>query len=295
MNMKNFLQSMLILTLLLIFKSFAYAQENGDSSSPSTSSQSSTDPRYINGYNDGLAEGMAFCKTNPRACGISLYATSGRSEEEIIDETIAHCQEEPASCEIEVNLNTDGSTEAGKKECREDPASCNIDTETYLEEGRQQCRDDPASCNIDTEAYLEEGRQQCSNDPASCDINTASYIEQGRQQCINDPPSCGINVNQNLAEAIQETKAQCQIDPNSCGIEINNCPTPNPEECDPVTVHGFFSLSEGKLHLPAVDVPTAFDGTVTSYQVEMKQIPGQPDKPFLFSVINILPIEEESK
>jgi hypothetical protein len=287
MNMKKFGQRVLILTLLLAFN--VDAQEEGDSGSPSTN----TDPKYTLGYNDGLAEGMEFCKNNPRACGISLYATSGRSEEEIIEETITQCQDDPASCEIEVNLNTDGSTEEGKEQCQQDPASCNIDTQTYIEQGQQQCRDDPESCNIDMEAYLEQSLQQCRNDPASCGINTDSYIEQGRQQCIDNPSSCGINVNANLADAIQETKAQCQKDPNSCGIEINDCTASPPQSCDPITVHGFFSLTEGQLHLPAVDVPTAFDGTVTSYQVEMKQIPGQPDKPFLFSVTSILPLEEE--
>ncbi len=255
--MNKIYQSLLILTALFAFNPVAYAEENTDSSSspdgssPSTSEPPDTDARYTNGYNDGLAAGMELCKKSPRACGISLYATSGRSEDEIKQETVAQCQDDPASCEIEVNLNTDGSTE--------------------------------------------EGRQQCLNNPADCDIeinqNTDGSTEEGRQQCLNDPLSCGISVNPNLNEAIQETKAQCQRDPASCGIEVN-CPTPPDKPDGSTCAHSFFSLSEGQLYLPAVDVPTAFDGTVTTYKVQLKQMPGSTEEPFLFSVTNAVPTDE---
>ncbi|HDN25850.1 MAG TPA: hypothetical protein ENG03_01885 [Thioploca sp.] len=281
--MNKIYQSLLILTALFAFNPVAYAEENTDSSSspdgssPSTSEPPDTDARYTNGYNDGLAAGMELCKKSPRACGISLYATSGRSEDEIKQETVAQCQDDPASCEIEVNLNTDGSTEEGRQQCLNNPADCDIEI------------------NQNTDGSTEEGRQQCLNNPADCDIeinqNTDGSTEEGRQQCLNDPLSCGISVNPNLNEAIQETKAQCQRDPASCGIEVN-CPTPPDKPDGSTCAHSFFSLSEGQLYLPAVDVPTAFDGTVTTYKVQLKQMPGSTEEPFLFSVTNAVPTDE---
>ncbi|RKZ92814.1 MAG: hypothetical protein DRR19_03100 [Candidatus Parabeggiatoa sp. nov. 1] len=255
--MKKIYPTLLILTVWITFNPLGYAQEFPP--------PSSTDPQYVNGYYAGTEVGMAFCRNNPSACGISRYLPNGVSDEDIKNETMAQCQKDPSACEI--------------------------DTDAYIKEGQQQCLNDPASCQIDTAAYTEAGRQQCQNDPASCDIeanlDTTACIEEGRQQCRNDPPSCGISINPDINNAIQETKAQCQTNPASCGIDMANCPTTPGSSCGSST-NALFSLSDGNLHLPAVEVPTGFDGSVTTYQVQMKIISGR--EPLSFSVTSAVPL-----
>jgi len=281
--MKKIYPTLLILTVWITFNPLGYAQEFPP--------PSSTDPQYVNGYYAGTEVGMAFCRNNPSACGISRYLPNGVSDEDIKNETMAQCQKDPSACEID----TDAYIKEGQQQCLNDPASCQIDTAAYTEAGRQQCQNDPASCdievNLDTTACIEEGRQQCRNDPASCGIevnlDTTACIEEGRQQCRNDPPSCGISINPDINNAIQETKAQCQTNPASCGIDMANCPTTPGSSCGSST-NALFSLSDGNLHLPAVEVPTGFDGSVTTYQVQMKIISGR--EPLSFSVTSAVPL-----
>ncbi len=283
---------------------------------------------YDNGYNAGLAEGMALCKKSPGACGISSTLNTERTEEEIkeecrsypescgikrgpnddgsIQDGIAQCQNDPQSCGIEINQNTDGSTTQGIAQCQNDPKSCGIETNQNTDgstsQGIAQCQNDPKSCGLEinqnTDGSTLEGITQCQNDPSSCGItitqNTDGSTIEGIRQCQNDPLSCEIIVNPNLNKIIQETKAQCQREPASCGIDINNCPTSVPDQpASLVKVHGFFSLSDGKLYLPAVDVPTALDGTVTTYEIELKIIPGR--EPLSFVITKGAPIEGQSK
>jgi len=92
------------------------------------SSTLSNNPIYINGYNQGFAEGMALCQKSPRACGISINATIGGITEEEIK---ADCRLDPASCGIETE-NAEGSAEEGIAQCQNDPKSCGIDVEQNI-------------------------------------------------------------------------------------------------------------------------------------------------------------------
>jgi hypothetical protein len=297
-------------------------------SGEATTPDASSNANYTNGYNTGLAEGMALCKKSPGACGISNTLNTERTEEEIKEECrnypescgikrgpnndgstqegIVQCQNDPESCGITITQNTDGSTSEGIAQCQNDPSSCGIEvnqnTDGSTSEGIAQCQNDPSSCGIqfnqNTDGSTLEGITQCQNDPSSCGItinqNTDGSTIAGIQQCQNDPLSCEIIVNPNLNKIIEETKAQCQREPASCGIDINNCPSSGSDQpTGLVNVHGFFSLSDGKLYLPAVDVPTALDGTVTSYELELKIIPGR--EPLSFVIVDFAPIEGQSQ
>jgi len=312
-----------------ILISFVNAQENSNLSSasdqcPNLPAVSNTSPLYTNGYYAGLDAGMDFCEKCPRACGaISPTAEIDvRTEQEIREECrlsplscgiktenidgstedgIKQCMDDPQSCEIEVDSNTDGSTAEGIAQCKNDPASCDIEVDSNTDgstaEGMAQCQNDPASCDIEvnfnTDGSIAEGIAKCQNDPASCgitiDFNTDGSTQAGIAKCQEDPLSCGIQVNPNATKAFQEAKNQCQRNPPSCGIDITNCPTISEQNCVPIMVHGFFSLSHGDLYLPAVDVPTALDGTVTTYQVDMKIISGR--EPLSFSVEKVVPLD----
>ncbi|EDN69771.1 secreted protein [Beggiatoa sp. PS] len=299
------------------------SDENSDPSQVPT--PSSNDPKFANGFYEALDKTMAFCRATPAACGITSDPNTDVALEETIkelcrkfptscgiktenldgstEEGIATCQENPADCGIEIDQNTDGSTQQGIEKCQKNPADCDIvvdpNDDGSTEKGITLCQENPADCdikvNLNKDGSTEEGIEQCQKNPTDCgievDTNTDGSTEEGIRQCQDDPFSCGILVNPNINELIKETKAQCQINPASCGIDGNTCPTNLPElSGDPILIHGFFSLSNGNLYLPAVDVPTAFDGTVTTYEVEMKMIPGYD--PLSFSVINAVPIEE---
>jgi hypothetical protein len=271
---------------------------SSDSSSTSSPTSSLTNnPLYTNGYSKGFAEGKALCQKSPRACGLSLNAPAGssRSEEEIK----AECQIDPASCGIETG-NSDGSAETyiaqGIAQCQKDPQCCEIaidkNTTCSTQACTDICRNKPSDCGINITGTLEEGIQQCQNDPSSCGIiqNADGSLEKGIQQCQNDPSSCGIIVSSSVNDAVREIKAQCQKNPAICGIEVNSSTSPSDDSCTSVIVHGSFSLNDGRLFLPAVDVPTAFDGTVTTFEIEMEIIPGR--EPLSFTIINVVPVEK---
>jgi hypothetical protein len=116
--------------------------------------------------------------------------------------------------------------------------------------------------------------------------NIDGSTEQGIAQCRRDPLSCGIDIDPNLNNVIKETIAQCQNNPTFCGIDLTQCPTPNQTKI----IRGFFSLSDGSLHLPAIDVPNVFNNNVISYEVEMKIVPGR--EPLSFSITSAIPLEE---
>jgi hypothetical protein len=78
--------------------------------------------------------------------------------------------------------------------------------------------------------------------------------------------------------------AQCRNNPGFCGISLSNCPASTNK-----VVHGFFSLSEGSLYLPAIDVPNIFNSTVITYQVQMKLIAGR--EPLSFAITSAVPVE----
>jgi hypothetical protein len=299
------------------------SSENTDPSQVPT--PSSNDPKFANGFYEALDKTMAFCRAKPAACGIISDPNTDSALEDTIkeqcrqfptscgiktenldgstEEGIAICQENPAECGIDVDQNTDGSTQQGIEKCQENPADCDIvvdpNDDGSTEAGIALCQENPADCdievNLNKDGSTNEGIEQCQTNPADCGIevnaNTDGSTEEGIKQCQDDPLSCDILVNPNINELIKETRAQCQANPASCGIEGNSCSTDAPElSGDPILIHGFFSLSNGNLYLPAVDVPTAFDGTVTTYEVEMKLIPGY--EPLSFSVTNAVPIEE---
>lgn len=270
---------------------------SSDSSSTSSPTDSLTNnPIYTNGYSKGFAEGKALCQKSPRACGLSLNAPAGsRSEEEIK----AECQIDPASCGIETG-NSNDSAEAyiaqGVAQCQKDPQCCEIAIDKNTSCSTQACTDicqnDPSDCGINIIGTLEEGIQQCQNDPSSCGItqNADGSLEKGIQQCQNDPASCGIIVSNSVNNAVQEIKAQCQKNPAICGINESGSTSTSDDSCTSVIVHGSFSLNDGKLFLPAVDVPTAFDGTVTTFEIEMEIISGR--EPLSFTIINAVPVEK---
>jgi hypothetical protein len=266
---------------------------SSDSSSASSPTSSLTNnPLYTNGYSKGFAEGKTLCQKSPRACGLSLNAPAGsRSEEDIK----AECRIDPASCGIETG-NYDDSAEAyiaqGIAQCQTDPQCCEGNTTCSTQACTDICQTSPSDCGINITGTLEEGIQQCQNDPSSCGItqNAEGELETGIQQCQNDPSSCGIIVSNSVNDAVQEIKAQCQKNPAICGIEVNGSTSTSDDSCTSVFVHGSFSLNDGKLFLPAVDVPTAFDGTVTTFEIEMEIISGR--EPLSFTIINAVPVEK---
>lgn len=235
-----------------------------ETTQPSTTT--SSDTSHSQEYYDGLKDGMNLCSKTPRACGISLSSddTNPDLEQQIKDQ----CKQFPASCGIKVGPNTDGSTEEGIEQCRQDPQSCQIESK---QDGITQCQTNPTTCGI------------------TVNNNTDGSTQEGIAQCQKNPNSCGIQVDPNLSQVIQETIAQCRHNPTFCGIDTTQCTSPS----NPVNsqlVHGFFSLTEGSLYLPAIDVPNIFDGSVTSYEVQMKIIPGR--EPLSFTVIQVAPIEK---
>lgn len=324
--MKFLQQSGLILILWLAFHSFSYTQENNDSISSWVPSPSNNEPIFRDGFYEAVEKTMFFCKTAPSECDIITNSSNNNLTEE---EVKAKCRQNPDSCGIKLGPNDDGSTEEGIKQCQNDPASCNItvnqNQDGFIAEGIKQCQNDPAFCQIEIDqnqdgsiaegiaqcqndpvsCHIErnqnqdgstaDGIVQCQNDPSSCDItiyyNLDGSNQEGIKQCQNDPLSCGIPANPNLNEIIATTKAQCQANPASCGIDVNNCSVTTPEQsCGPIIVHSFFSLEDGSLSIPAVDVLTAFDGTITTYEVKMKLISGF--EPLSFSILSIVPIQK---
>jgi hypothetical protein len=303
-------------TTILWAVTFPVLSEENTQSSTTTSADTSHSQEYY----DGLKDGMNLCSKTPRACGISLSSddTNPDLEQQIKDQ----CKQFPASCGIKVGPNTDGSTEEGIEQCRQDPTTCEIELnpdkdefiQAGIEQGVAKCQADPSSCEIagNEDGSTEEGIEQCRQDPQACQIeskqdgitqcqtnpttcginvnnNTDGSTQEGIAQCQKNPNSCGIQVDPNLSQVIQETIAQCRHNPTFCGIDTTQCTSPS----NPVNsqlVHGFFSLTEGSLYLPAIDVPNIFDGSVTSYEVQMKIIPGR--EPLSFTVIQVAPIEK---
>ena len=86
--MIKFYRNLLIFIVYFGFNALIYAEESSTSSSTL-----SNNPIYINGYNQGFAEGMALCQKSPRACGISINATIGGITEEEIK---ADCRLDPS-------------------------------------------------------------------------------------------------------------------------------------------------------------------------------------------------------
>lgn len=276
--MKNATVLISYVTILWAINFPVFSQTTQPSTTTTTASSSpSHSPEYNNGYNDGLKYGMNLCSKTPQACGISLSSDNTNSdlEQQIKDQ----CKQFPASCGIQVGPNTDGSTEEGMAQCRQDPTTCGIEL------------------NPDKDQFIQEGIKQgiakCQADPSSCEIagNNDGSTQAGIDQCRQNPTTCGITVNNNTDGSTQAGIAQCQKDPNSCGIQINTteCTWP-PNPVNSQLVHGLFSLTEGSLYLPAVDVPNIFDNSVTSYEVQMKIIPGR--EPLSFTVIQVTPIEK---
>lgn len=293
----------------------------GEETTPPTTTSSDTNRSQE--YYDGLKDGMDLCSKTPRACGISL-SSDNTNPDDLEQQIKDQCKRFPASCGIQVGPNTDGSTEEGieqgQEQCRQDPAACNIElnpgkeqfVQDGIERGIAKCKDDPSSCDIagnddgSTQAGIEQCRQdpqsceieskqdgitQCQNNPATCGItvnnNTDGSTQEGIAQCQNNPNSCGIQVDPNLDEVIQETIVQCRHNPIFCGIDTTQCTSPT---INSQLIHGFFSLTEGSLYLPAIDVPNIFAGNVTTYEVQMKLIPGQ--EPLSFTVTQVIPIEK---
>jgi hypothetical protein len=277
--MKAFYSNLLILTMCFTFNALAYAEE----SSSEEDSSEKNNQYYTNGYSKGITDGMALCKKTPRSCGISLYTNigDGQTQKEIEDQIKAECLDDPASCGIETD-NSDGSTKKGIAQCKNDPQSCGIPVsqdgtcsttlQQGIQQGIQQCKDDPQSYGIPV------------SQDGTCSTTFQQGIQQGIQQCKDDPQSYGIPVEQDgtcsttlqqgIQQGIQQGKKQCKDDPASCEIIIENA---------------YFSMSDGKLFLPRVDIHTAIDGTLTTLKVEMQMIPGRD--PLSFSISDFAQID----
>jgi hypothetical protein len=271
--MKAFYSNLLILTMCFTFNALAYAEE----SSSEEDSSEKNNQYYTNGYSKGITDGMALCKKTPRSCGISLYTNigDGQTQKEIEDQIKAECQRDPASCGIKDGQTQKEIEDQIKAECLDDPASCGIETDNSdgsTKEGIAQCKNDPQSCGIPV------------SQDGTCSTTLQQGIQQGIQQCKDDPQSYGIPVSQDgtcsttfqqgIQQGIQQGKKQCKDDPASCEIIIENA---------------YFSMSDGKLFLPRVDIHTAIDGTLTTLKVEMQMIPGRD--PLSFSISDFAQID----
>jgi len=84
-------------------------------------------------------------------------------------------------------------------------------------------------------------------------------------------------------EGLNEGIAKCQNNPSSCGITV----PPESGNCPRIDTHASFTLSDGVLTIPAVDVPDIFGG-VTTYRAEMSLIAGEG---LVFSVTNAEPVQ----
>ncbi|MCK5524773.1 MAG: hypothetical protein KAI83_16735 [Thiomargarita sp.] len=287
--MKTFYTNLLILTACFTFNALAYAEESSSSSSSEETSDTpvTNNQYYINGYSKGMEAGMAegkkFCETNPNSCGISRYTNidDELTQKEIEEKIKAECLDNPASCGIKTAEQIQKEIEEKiKAECLDNPASCGINTGNYdgsTEEGIAKCKNDPQSCGIPVCSIPVEQDSTCST-------TLQQGIQQGIQLCKDDPQSYGIPIEQDgtcsatleqgIQQGIQQCRKQCKDDPAYCEIIIEN---------------GYFSMSDGKLFLPRVDVPTPLNGTMTILQVEMQMIPGR--NPLSFSVSDYAQID----
>ncbi len=235
--MKPFKVTSSFLYLLLYHPAIAEETQNFDDQPPAVYSN----PIYVNGYADGVATGMNLCRRFPASCGIGaetslttvVELTGGNYVINVIDGA-KRCQENPESCGITVNLNTDGSTQAGKEECQRDPESCGIQVQGTKEEGIAQCRENPQSCDIemDREALIQEGIEMC------------------------------------------------KAHPSLYGIETQPPPLESP-------LVASFSIDDGWLYLPMVEVLNPFDESVTTYEARLKLMTGM--EPLSFSLIEAIP------
>ncbi|MCK5719778.1 MAG: hypothetical protein KAH84_07490 [Thiomargarita sp.] len=195
------------------------------------------------------------------------------------------------------SIYTNGYSEGvidGMQFCRQNPFFCTTvkELDPLYEGGYNQgvfegmliCKQNPLSCDIteditsSKEMFREVVKQGCRDNPASCGIdeNNDGSTQEGITQCQENPISCGINIAENFEQGI----LQCQNDPTSCGIEVNNLQN---------GIHSTFSVENGNLFLPAVDVATGFDGTITTFEVKMQIIPGR--EPLSFFITEVIPID----
>jgi hypothetical protein len=137
--------------------------------------------------------------------------------------------------------------------------------------------------NQNTDGSTGEGIAVCQKNPADCGIivnqNTDGSTQAGIEQCQKNPASCRIALDQpvNFDSLIEEGMAQCRANPVACGV-THGCTTP---------LHSAFSLTQGTLLIPAVDVPDPFGKAIT-YEVIMKLIPGVD--PLSFTVTSAIAV-----
>ncbi|MDY6991224.1 MAG: hypothetical protein SVR94_01285 [Pseudomonadota bacterium] len=162
---------------------------------------------------------------------------------------IVQCQNDPASCDIEVSENTDGSTEDGIAQCQQDPNTCGI---TFDEQAVIENNDD-----------FQAGIRQCQRSPSACDIFVNPPVEATIAACQIEPSVCGIQVN--WSESVEATRSACQASPAQCGIDCH---------CPP-SVQGHYEAASGTLYLPQVDILIDAHQRL-SYKVFMKQISPEP-------------------
>lgn len=174
---------------------------------------------------------------------------------------IVQCQNDPASCDIEISADTEGSIEDGIVQCQQDPNSCGIifDEQAVIE----KCQQDPAICGIEVVDYIESGVRQCQRSPSACGIFLNPPVEATIAACQIEPAVCGIEVN--WSESVDATRAACQASPAQCGIECH-CPS---------SVQGHYDAATGALYLPQVDILMDAHQRF-SYKVFMKQTSPEP-------------------
>jgi hypothetical protein len=197
---------------------------------------------------------------------------------------------------IYVNGYADGVA-AGMNLCRRFPASCGIGTETSLTssvepiggnyvinviDGAKKCQENPESCGIQVnpndDGSTQAGKAECQQDPESCGILVKGTKEEGIAQCRENPPSCDIEVDRDAL--IQEGIEMCKAHPSLYGIE-----TSPPALESPLVAS--FSIRDGWLYLPMVEVLNPLDESVMTYEARLKLMTGMT--PLSFSLIEAVP------
>jgi len=159
----------------------------------------------------------------------ALVVLSGQVRAEGFNEGIragiAQCQNDPASCGINVTVNqdTNGSTQAGIAQCQNDPASCGINV----------------TVNQDTNGSKQEGIDQCKADTVACGITNPNDYQTRKKTFDKD-------------EAVKNAKADGKLAILDLKTKILHLPTVSViyEQGNPVTyeqVHmSFVFTSQGK-------------------------------------------------
>jgi hypothetical protein len=127
--------------------------------------------------------------------------------------------------------------------------------------------------------------------PKQGHIGFASLNSNGMSTRPSTVSYSNVTVRQNDAitdgtykEGLNNGIAQCQNDPASCGITVLS----ESGTCPHIETHASFSLSDGILTIPMVEVSNLSGGIIT-YRAEMSLV---PDEGLLFSVTKTEPLQK---